>query len=102
MKCCIEACDLRQPRKVLPRKTDHRQGGWRMQRRKGRCDVQLMHYLFVDHAMLPQLRSAMHDTVTDSDGGRRAPIAKEFSNTCNSVLLAGDGSRLGQPRIIAE
>ena len=58
-----------------------------MQRRKGRCGVQLLHYLSVDQAMLPQLRSAMHDTVTDRDGGRGAAVVKEFSDPGNRFPL---------------
>jgi hypothetical protein len=61
-----------------------------------------MHYLFVDQAMLPQLRSAMHDTVTDRDGGRRATVVEELSDTGNRVLLAGDGCWLGQLCIVAK
>lgn len=52
--------------------------------------------------MLPQLRSAMHDAVTDSDGGRSAAIVEELSDTGNSVPLVDDGSRLGQPRVVAQ
>src|SRR5271155_3047515 len=73
-----------------------------MQRRKGRCGVQLMQNIFVDQAMPPQLRSAMHDTVTDSDGSRGATIVEELSDTGNSVPLVGDGSRLGQLRMVAQ
>ena len=40
-----------------------------MQRRKSGRGFQLLQYLFIDQAMLPQLRSAMHDAV--SDRGRR-------------------------------
>src|ERR1700733_11086682 len=73
-----------------------------MQRCKGRCGVQLMQYLFVDQAMLPQPGAAMHDAVTDRDGDRRIAVVEEFSDTGNRALLVGDGSRLGQPRIVAE
>ena len=103
VECRIEKHAIcRQRRKVLSRKTDHREGGWRMQRRKSRRGVQLMQYLFVDQAMLTQLRSAMHDTVTDRDGGRGAAVVEEFSDAGNSIPLVGDGYCLGQSRIVAQ
>ena len=73
-----------------------------MQRRKGRCGVQLMQDLLVDQAMLPQLRSAMHDAMTDSGGGRSAAIVEELSDTGNGVPLVFDGSLLVEPRIGAQ
>ena len=73
-----------------------------MQRRKGRRGVQLMQDLFVNKAMLPQLRSAMHDTVTDSDGSRGTTIVEELSDTDNSILLVGDASRFNLPCIVAQ
>src|ERR1700733_10245837 len=72
-----------------------------MQRRKGRCGVQLLHYLSIDQAMLPQLRSAMNDTVTDSDGSRGAALVKEFPDAGNSFPLGGNGQHLDQRRTVA-
>ena len=54
-----------------------------------------------DQAMLPQLRSAMNDTVTDYDRGRCAAIVKEFPDAGNGFPLRGNGQRLDQPRMIA-
>src|ERR1700722_13610315 len=73
-----------------------------MQRRKGRCGVQLLHDLSVDQAMLPQLRSAMNDTVTDRDGGRSAAIVKEFPDASNCFPLGENGRRLDQSPIISQ
>ena len=73
-----------------------------MQRRKGRCGIQLLHYLSVDQAMLPQLRSAMNDTVADCDGSRCAAIVKEFPNAGNSFPLSGNGRRRDRQRIVAQ
>src|ERR1700728_4444648 len=73
-----------------------------MQRRKGRRGVQLLHDLSVDQAMLPQLRSAMNDTVTDRDGGTGAALVKEFSDASNGFPLGGNGRGLDQPRMGAQ
>ena len=73
-----------------------------MQRRKGRCGVQLLHDLYVDQAMLPQLRSAMNGTMADCDGGRGAAVVKEFADAGNRFPLRGNGRRLGQPRMAAQ
>ena len=72
-----------------------------MQRRKGRGGIQLLHDLSVDQAMLPKLRSAVNDTVTDRDGGRGAAVIKEFPDAGNCFPLGGNGQDLDQPRITA-
>jgi hypothetical protein len=73
-----------------------------MQRRKGRCSIQLMQDLFVDQAMLPQLRSAMNDTVTDGDGGRGAAVVKQFPDAGNGFPLGRNKRGLDQLRIAAD
>ena len=61
----IKTCRLRKPGKMLLGEADDGQGWWRMQRCKGGGRLKLLQHCSIDQAMLPQLWSAMHDSMPD-------------------------------------
>ena len=63
MKGGVGTCHLRESRKMFLRKADNRYRIRGVQRRKNGRFSQLLRYLFVNQAMLPELRAAVHDTV---------------------------------------
>ena len=73
----IEARHLRKPGKMLLREADDRQRRRSMQRRKGGSGFKLPQDRFVDEAVLPQLRPAMHDAMPDGDRCRHSGARQE-------------------------
>src|SRR6202040_4328976 len=65
VKCGVETRRLWKPGKMLLGEADDRQSRRRVQRREGGSSFQLPQHRLVNQAMLPQLRSAMHDSVSD-------------------------------------
>ena len=80
MKGGVETSHLRQPGKMLLREADDRQRRRDMQRREGGCGLKLPQDRIIDEAMLPQLRSAMHDSMPDGGRRRLFGVGKKSSN----------------------
>jgi len=69
-----------------------------MQRREGRSSIKLPEDRIVNEAMLPELRSAMHDSTSRS---RHFGVGKNTSDADDRFSLAGNRYRLGEHRIFA-
>ena len=95
----VEARHLRKPGKVLLCEADHRQSSWRMQRREGGSSFKLPYDRIINEAMLPELRSAMHDSMPDGGRCRHFGVGKKSSDANDRFLLAGNGYCLGEQRI---
>ena len=72
-----------------------------MQRREGGSSFKLPQDRIVDEAMLPELRSAMHDAMPDGGRRRHFGVGKKSSDADDRFPLAGNGCRLGEQRIVA-
>ena len=92
----VETCRLRKSRKMLLRKADNRQSRWGMQRRKGGRRFELPQDQFVNQAMLPELRSAMHNTMPDRGWCRHFGVVEKPSDADDRFPLAGNGCCLGR------
>ena len=64
--------------------------------------LKLLQVPLVDQAMLPQLRSAMHDPVSDGDGRRAARVGKELPDAGNRFAWLGMATVSDQQCVIAQ
>jgi hypothetical protein len=69
---------------------DDRQRRRRMQRREGGRSFKVAQDRIVDNAMLPQRRSAMHDSMPDRGRCRHLGVGKQSSDADDRFPLAGD------------
>ena len=97
----VETRHLRKAGKMLLRKADDRQRRRHMQRREGGGGLELPQDRVIDEAMLPKLRSAMHDAMPDGGRRRHFGVGKKSSDADDRFPLAGNGYCLGKQRISA-
>ena len=81
------------------RKADNRYGSGGVQGRKSGRAFQLLRYYFVNQAMLPELRAAMHDTVPYRCWCGRFFLFKKFPDADHRIPLAEDGCSVVHQRI---
>ena len=72
-----------------------------MQRREGGSGFKLTYDQIINEAVLPELRSAMHDSMSDGGRCRHFGVGKKSSDADDRFPLAGNGYRLGEQRIVA-
>ena len=70
-----------------------------MQRRKSGCGFQLLRYHFVNQAMLPELRAAMHDTVPYRCWCGHFFLVEKFPDADHRIPLAENGCSVVHQRI---
>jgi len=99
MKGGVETCHLRKSRKMFVRKADNRYRIRGVQRRKNGRFSQLLRYLFVNQAMLPELRAAVHDTVPYRCGRGRFCLFEKSADANHRIPLAEDGRGIVRQRI---
>ena len=67
-----------------------------MQRREGGSSLELPQHRVIDQAMLPKLRSAMHDAMPDGGRRRHFGVGKKSCDADDGLPLVGNGCRLGE------
>jgi hypothetical protein len=95
----IETRRLGKPGKMLSCEADDRQSRWNVQRREGAGGLELPQDRIIDEAMLPELRSAMHDPMPY--GGRRwnTGLGEKSPDADDRFPLAWNWYPLAQQRI---
>jgi hypothetical protein len=97
----IETSHLRKSRKMVLGEADDRQRRRNMQRRKGDGSLKLPQHRVINNAMLPKLRSAMHDSMPDRARCRHFGVGKKSSNADERFPLARNGDCLREQRFSA-
>ena len=96
MKARVETRDLRQARGNARGEADDRQRRWHVQRRKGDGRLEFSRTASSMQAMLPELRTAMHDAMPDGVRRRHLEVGKQSADADDRVSLAGNGRCLGE------
>ena len=98
MKAGVETRDLRQGGEMCLGKSDDRQGRWHVQWGKDYGRVELIEDRIIDDAVVPELRSPVHDTMPDALWCGHFQVGQQPCDADNRVLLAGQRRALAEQR----